>query len=357
MDAVIKDDLPDRFGSMLVKEMRQNMRRGSFVIPFLAVHALAVAAVILEIQLGAQDRFSEWVGMLNLSVLVQSGPLWIVIAAICGVIMPLGGLVLMGQELDEGNHELLLLTRLSRWRVVRGKFLSLWSLSVLTLFSLIPYAMVRYQALGGMELTRDLVNTLTVLGGSAMMCAGAIGASSFRGLGARITIMLLFLASAGASGGLAIAASGGQTGGGGVFWHLNALAAAVCFVFMGLGLARSRLRLVVHAYEVKPSFMVVGLLCFAPFVVGMTTAMTAGYAGFVGLVGMGLVAVYADVTPKAPAWVKAPTANIPGTQGEPAEDGETDASPAAVPPPMPGAVNPPAPGAESPAADERTKPE
>jgi hypothetical protein len=81
---------------------------------------------------------------------------------------------------------------------------------------------------------------------------------------------------------------------------------------MGLGLARSRLRLVVHAYEVKPSFMVVGLLIFTPFVVAMTTAMTAGYAGLVGLIGMALVAIYADVTPKAPAWVKAPGANIPG---------------------------------------------
>ncbi|MFM2242801.1 MAG: hypothetical protein RLZ97_1656, partial [Verrucomicrobiota bacterium] len=72
-----------------------------------------------------------------------------------------------------------------------------------------------------------------------------------------------------------------------------------------------RLRLVIHAYEVKPSFMVVGLLFFSPFVVGMTTAMTIGWAGFVGLVGMGLVAIYADVTPKAPAWVKSPTPNVP----------------------------------------------
>ncbi len=318
MADVPKNDLPDRFGPMLVKEMRQNMRRGSFIVPFIAVHLLAVLAMVMEFQTGAQDRFSELPWMLNLSMVLTNGPLWIVITVVCGVIMPLGGLVLMGQELEEGNHELLLLTRLSRWKVVRGKFISLWSLSVLTLFSLLPYVLCRYQ-IGGVELIRELGCTLTVLAVSAILTAGAIGASSFRGLGGRIMTMLLFsLWSAASSiaavmGGLAGRQSGGSSESViAVMWHLNALAAVFCFVVLGLALARSRMRLVVHAYEVKPSFMVMGLLVFTPFVVGMVTAMTGLYAGFVGLLGMGLVAVFADVTPKAPAWVKTPQANVPG---------------------------------------------
>lgn len=349
MELVLKHDLPDRFGSMLVKEMRQNMRRGSFVIPFLAVHALAIGAVIIEFQAGATEGFSEAVGMMNLVLLGSSGPLWLAITLICALIMPLGGLVLMGQELEEGNHELLLLTKLSRWKVVRGKFFSLWSLSVLTLFSLLPYVLVRYQ-IGGIELVRDLACTLSVLGLSGIMCAGAIGASSFTGLGARMAIMFLFILSTLASGCVALIAVAAQTEEAGFFWHLNALAATLCFIMMGLGLARSRLRLVVHAYEVKPSFMVVGLLFFTPFVVGMTTAMTAGYAGLVGLVGMGLVAIYADVTPKAPAWVKAPEANVPGTlatapppAGAAAEGPQGPTIARGTPPPPSGSVNPPVP--------------
>ena len=89
------------------------------------------------------------------------------------------------------------------------------------------------------------------------------------------------------------------------------MAGTICYTTLGLALARSRLRLVIHAYEVKPSFMVVGLLIFTPFVVGMATAMTVGFAGFVGLIGMTLVAIYADATPKAPAWVKPPAPNVP----------------------------------------------
>lgn len=300
-----KDDLSDRFGPMLVKELRQNLRRGSFVVPFLAVQVLAVAAVVMEFQTGARDRYTDWAGMMNLVLLWSSGPLWIVVGLICGVVIPLGGLVLMRQELDEGNHELMLLTRLSRWKVVRGKFLTLWALSILTLVSLIPYVLVRYQ-IGGVELMRDLACALTVAGLAAVVCAGAIGSSAFRHPGARAGVMLLFLFSAAGAGGIALAASGAQSGGAGVFWHLNALAMVGCFTLLGLGLARSRLRLVVHAYEMKPSFLVIGLLVFTPFIVGMTTAMTAGWAGFVGLVGMSLVALFADVTPKAPAWARKP---------------------------------------------------
>ena len=43
----------------------------------------------------------------------------------------------------------------------------------------------------------------------------------------------------------------------------------------------------------------------------MATAFTVGYAGAVGLIGMMLVAIYADITPKAPKWVAAPVPNVP----------------------------------------------
>lgn len=57
--------------------------------------------------------------------------------------MPLAGLFLMPQEIEEGNHEMLLLTSLNRWQIVFGKFLTLWLLSQLTLTSLLPYIIIR----------------------------------------------------------------------------------------------------------------------------------------------------------------------------------------------------------------------
>jgi len=103
MRDAITSDLPDRFGPMTVKELRQGMRRGSFVVPFLAIQLLAVLAMTAEFQAGDLGSFIEHPGVLNVVLLASSGPFWIVVSAMCAVVMPLGGMVLMGQELEEGD--------------------------------------------------------------------------------------------------------------------------------------------------------------------------------------------------------------------------------------------------------------
>ncbi|NNM31114.1 MAG: hypothetical protein HKO57_16465, partial [Akkermansiaceae bacterium] len=111
-------DLPERLGPMTVKELRQGLRRGMFIYPFLGIHLLAVVSMAVEFQMPEVEKFTEHTGMLNLFLFIPghpwfSGPFWAVTGVICLVLMPLGGLALMGQELEEGNHELLLMTPLS----------------------------------------------------------------------------------------------------------------------------------------------------------------------------------------------------------------------------------------------------
>ena len=99
-----------------------------------------------------------------------------------------------------------------------------------------------------------------------------------------------------------------------VRWMMAAvsrLSVAFCYIILGLALARSRIRLVVHHYEVKPSWMIFGTLLLTPVVVLMATPMTVGWAGGLALIGMGLVGFFADRSPKAPKWVEAPMASIP----------------------------------------------
>lgn len=299
MELVWKNDLPEGFDPMTAKELRQSLRRGSFVYPFLGIQLLAVCAMAAEFQLGYASESSEYTGALNPWLTVSSGPFWMVVSSICMVIMPLSGVILMGQELEEGNHELLLLTKLDRWKVVLGKFITLWGLSALTFISLLPYVVVRY-LVGGIEWWHEAACAATVLGASAMISAGAIGASAFKSMAARGGMLLLFLASMFGGAGAALLGAGMQTKGCGWLYHITALAAVVCYTTMGLALARSRLRLAVMAFEVKPSGMVIGLLVFSPFVIGMTTAVTLGYAGSAGLIGMALVAARIDVTPRLP---------------------------------------------------------
>lgn len=310
-------ELPERLGPMVTKELRQGLRRGIFLWPFIGIQVLAIVAMVIEFTMSVDEieETTPFVGVLNLLLFIPgtgmfSGPFWVVVAVICLLFMPLGGLLLMGQELEEGNHELLLMTPLSRWRVVRGKFFVLWGMVLLTFSSLLPYAIVRY-FIGGIDPVRNIALAFTVVFGSAIFAAGAIGASSFRGIAARISVLLLFLLSFLGSLGASLGISAASQDKAGVAFHLNAFGVAFCYIVMGLALARSRIRLVIHHYEVKPSWLVVGLLVFSPFVIAMAAGMTLGYAAFVGSVAMGLVAWYADVTPKAAAWVQAPPPNIP----------------------------------------------
>ena len=112
------------------------------------------------------------------------------------------------------------------------------------------------------------------------------------------------------SGSIALLGSAFRSDGCGLIYHVNAVSFFATYTLFGLVLARSRIRLVIRYYEVKPSWMVTGVLVFTPLVVGMSTAVTLGYGGFVGLLGMGLVAWFIDVTPKAPKWMGTPQANL-----------------------------------------------
>lgn len=284
---------------MTIKELRQSLRRSSFVYPFMAIQFFSVLAMIMEFQTGSVSGASEYSGMLNGSLLISSGPFWMVVSAMCLVLMPLAGLILMGQELEEGNHELLLLTKLNRWKVVFGKFITLWGLCALTFVSLLPYVVVRYMV-GGIEWWNEAACAGTILGGSAILCAGAIGASAYKRMAARLAVFVLFLGSMMLGCGVPLFASAGRTGGCGWLYHFTALAAVICYTAIGLALARSRLRLSIFAFEINPSSMLVGLMIFAPFVIMLVTAVTVGWGGIAGLLGVTLVAARMDVTPVAP---------------------------------------------------------
>lgn len=295
---------------MTTKELRQSMRRGSFVIPFLLIQLLAVVATTIEFNSGDAVMLKSNIGMLNTALLWSSGPFWAVVGMVCLLVMPMGGIILMAQELEEGNHELLLLTKMNRWKVVLGKFFTLWGLCALTFVSLLPFVVVRY-LLGGVEWWYEIVCSLTVLGGSALICAGVVGASAFPTLATRILILGLYLGSMFAGCGIPLLGSALVTKGCGWHYHLTAFCAVFCYSAIGLALARSRMRLVVLAYEVKPSGMMIALLVCTPFALLLPTLTSVGWAGFVGLLIMGFVAIRLDMSPKAPKWLAPPAPNVP----------------------------------------------
>jgi len=317
MSKVFFNDLSDRYGSMTIKELRQGLRRKTFVWPFLVIHLMAIVAVLFEFYLDESVPWSDEdaLGVLNpLPFLSFSRPFWLMAGLVCFILIPFGGLNLMSQEMEDGNHELLQLTTLTRWQIIRGKFLTLWGLCLLIVVSLLPYLIVRY-FIGGINVGMNFTALLSLVAFSAIFCSLVIGVSSFKTVGGRIGMMVLIGMSVLISGGIVLGGAGAVSRGFGVVYHMNALIVAPAVVVMGLSLARSRIRLVVSQYEAKPSGLVIGAFVFAPFIAGMSTAMTLAHAGSVGMALVGLVCLLSDISPKAPAWLPANSDNIPSKPG------------------------------------------
>ncbi len=312
-----QNDLPERFGPMTVKELRQSLRRTSFVYPFICVHIFATIAIYAEFQLGVG-------GGTGIPAMLawdpdKVGPFWWVAMTVCGVLMPLAGFFLMPQEIEEGNHELLLLTALNRWQVVAGKFLMLWGLSALTFTSLLPYMIIRY-FIGGIEWGSELAAAGSVLAVAAVVAAGSIAASGFSSLAGKLGVFVLYLFSALGGGGAGMI-GGGMTMDfsktskwswlGSVFYHFSAIAVVLCYCVIGLLVARSRLRLAMMSFELKPSSVLLIIMGLAPFIVGMVAAFTCGFGSIAGVLLLTYLAWNSDRTPKAPKWMPPPPPNIP----------------------------------------------
>ena len=310
-------ELPERFGPMTIKELRQSLRRTSFVYPFLCIQIFAVLAISVEFSTGDYQQGGK-AAMLYWSP-SDIGPFWWVAMSVCGVLMPMAGFFLMPQETEEGNHELLQLTTLSRWHIVRGKFLMLWGLSVLTFASLLPYVVIRY-FIGGIEWGQELANSATVLSAAAVFSAASLAASGFRHPAAKLGIFVMFLVSAIGGGGAGIiggviAMESWDTNSfrvlGIIYYHFCAICSVACYAILGMLLARSRLRLATMNFELKPSSVLVIIVGLAPFIVGMAAAFTCGFGSPVGVILLTFLAWNSDVTPKAPKWLPPPPANTP----------------------------------------------
>lgn len=303
---------------MTIKELRQSLRRTSFVYPFVFIHIFATVAIYSEFQLG--------IGLSNggkAAALLWDpnhiGPFWWVAMSVCGLLMPLAGFFLMPQEIEEGNHEILLLTRLNRWQIVLGKFLMLWGLCALTFISLAPYVVIRY-FLGGIEWSQELANAGSVLGAAAIIAAGSIAASGFNHLAAKFGVFALYIFSAAGGGGAGMIGGGmsmemSRTNSyailGNLYYHLSALCVIACYSMLGLLIARSRLRLATMSFELKPSSVLLIILGLSPFIVGMVAALTCGFGSVAGVLLLTFLAWNSDVTPKAPKWLPAPAPNVP----------------------------------------------
>ncbi len=122
-------DFPDRLSPMLVKELRQGLRARVFVVPFMIMHALLALAALRMSTSGVSPG--------------SAGAMWapLIIVVVFG--LPLRNLQSLSDERELNTMDTLVLTNMSAWRIVVGKWLSTLALSALVVLSVIPYLTVQ----------------------------------------------------------------------------------------------------------------------------------------------------------------------------------------------------------------------
>ncbi len=169
-------DFSDRLSPMLVKELRQGLKGISFIILFIAIQAILAFLILTQ---SLSDSYNNSGRDISTIVFICTG------LATC-VIQPLRAISAIGSEIKENTIDLLLITRLSAWKIVFGKWISLVSQSALIIAAVTPYLILRY-FFGGMQLFAELMILLTIFLASSAFTAFFVGISAlpslvFRGI-------------------------------------------------------------------------------------------------------------------------------------------------------------------------------
>ncbi len=313
-------ELPDWLDAMVIKELRQAMQQRFFLIPFVAVHFLMLAALWLEWRLLQSVTIGWRAGDSDTGQII----FWSVIHGAVAYLLPLRNFDALQEEKHQGNAELLLMAGLSRWRIVRGKWLVQVYLTLLVLTSMLPYIIVRY-FFGAVELSQSVLQFAGLMGCSLANSAILIGASGYSNYLIRLILLIV-------GGGYVFLATLALNM---VSWSLPSMLGAMStksfvgiyagvfcllcqalYAAMGLQLARAHLRLNVSPGEAPPSRVMASLLMLSPFLIVFGGAATCGWgAGFV--VGLMLIGILKydkaiAVSSGVPTEKKAPSMNPSG---------------------------------------------
>lgn len=160
-------DFSERWSPVLVKELRQGLRTNTFSILFLVLQGILMLVVFSVA--GIEQRSGSAGQGLSTSLFALYS-----IAAL--IIQPLRGVSALSKEIKGKTIDLLVLTRLSSWRIIFGKWTSIFAQTLLLLCTLIPYFIMRY-FFGGMQLFSELLLVLTITFLSGVFTAVAVGLS------------------------------------------------------------------------------------------------------------------------------------------------------------------------------------
>ena len=179
-------DFPTWLPAMLVKELRQGLRTKGFVGALVGFQVVMTLVTVFAIAGGSDSSTFQ---MLQTCY-------WVVLTAQLLVITPARGMSGLQSELESRSIDLLLLTRLTAWRVVLGKWVSLLVQAALLVVALLPYGVARY-FFGSVDLTGELkwIGVMFVASGAvtaAALWSSALSRVARVGLGIAVFLVIQF---------------------------------------------------------------------------------------------------------------------------------------------------------------------
>ena len=159
-------DFPDKLSPMLVKELRQGMRARSFTVLFLVFQGVLAFILLTASAVTSSDHSGSFASEVIFSLF----------AGAALFIQPMRGINALSSEITGNTIEMMVLTRLSAWRIVFGKWIAIVSQTALILVTIIPYLILRY-FFGGMILAGELVFLALMFLTSMSLTAVMVGLS------------------------------------------------------------------------------------------------------------------------------------------------------------------------------------
>lgn len=276
---------------MLVKEFRQGLQQRMFLFPFAGIHVLMLFALWIEwqeVQSGTSTASSTEI-------------FWTIIYVVLVVIMPLRGLGSLREECRDRNVELLIMAGLSRWQIVRGKWLVHVGLSALLLASLSPYVIVRY-FFGGFDFWANLISLLVIMGSTSVSCALVLGASGYASYIMRTVVLVmtgiyqLVLYSCYYFTLVEVFRSGFPSSVSFLPILISAcyLVLFIILTLIGLQLARGHLKVYLVPWEPPPTRTMMSILIVLPLILLFFGIATMGFGIIVAKIGMMLILLRYD---------------------------------------------------------------
>lgn len=161
-------DFPTWLPSMFVKELRQGLRTRGFVGSMVGFQVIMVISFVWAF---ATHIFGD-----TQALQTVNGFFWGILGVMLLGITPLRAMAGLRQEIDAKTLDLLMLTELTAWRIVLGKWTSLLTQAALLVLALLPYGMVRY-FFGSVDLVQDCMAVALMFLGCGILTALALWVS------------------------------------------------------------------------------------------------------------------------------------------------------------------------------------